>query len=72
MIIYKEKLRNLLKEKGYSMRYLKTNNIIGGQTMANISSEGNITTKTINDLCNLLECQPGDFLEFVPDDSNLL
>ena len=44
-----------------------------GITLANLSILKNqkakaIRLSTLNDICAFLECQPGDLLEFVPDD----
>lgn len=43
-----------------------------GITMANLSILKNNKAKavrfsTLNDLCDILDCQPGDLLEYVPD-----
>ena len=32
--------------------------------------DNNVNTSTIVELCKLLDCQPGDILEYVPDDEN--
>lgn len=29
-----------------------------------------LTQKALNKVCNLLECQPGDILEYIPDEIN--
>lgn len=44
-----------------------------GITMANISILKNQKAKairfdTLNKICEILQCQPGDILEYVPDD----
>ena len=33
-----------------------------------IKNGGDIDTRTISKLCKLLDCQPGDILEYVPDE----
>ena len=45
-----------------------------GITMANISILKNekakaIRFETLNSICKALQCQPGDFIEYVPDDT---
>jgi len=45
-----------------------------GITLANLSILKNQKAKavrlsTLNDICAFLECQPGDLLEFVPDET---
>ena len=49
----------------YTIR--KSGSIIGQATWKKLQSGGHIDTRTIDALCKLLDCQPGDFLEFVPD-----
>ena len=58
-IIYK-KLFKLLKEKGYSSTLWLRQNGLYAATVD--------TTDTINRLCKLLNCQPGDIMEYVPDE----
>ena len=36
-------------------------------TLQNIRQGKRITTDTIASLCDALDCQPGDILEYVPD-----
>lgn len=48
-----------------------------GITMANLSILKNQKAKavrlaTLNDICAFLECQPGDLMEYVPDEKELL
>ena len=67
-------LDNLLKSKGRTKSSLKTEKILGGGTFTTISAaiktpikEG-VSISAINDLCEALECQPGDIIEYVPDE----
>ena len=62
------KLLKLLKERGITSYTLKRDNIIGQATFKKIKEGGDIDTRTIAKLCQLLDCQPGDILEYVPDD----
>ena len=71
MPIKYDKLVVLLEQKGITSYTLKTkyNNIIGQATFKKIKEGGDIDTRTIAKLCELLNCQPGDILEYVPDSS---
>ena len=69
MPIRYEKLLGLLKEKGYTSYTMKKDNIIGQATFKKIKDGGDIDTRTISKLCALLECQPGDIMEYVPDET---
>lgn len=66
-IVY-DKLLNLMKEKGITSYTIRQNNIIGQATLKKIKNGGDIDTRTISKLCKLLDCQPGDILEYVPDE----
>lgn len=68
MAIRYDKLFKLLDEKGISTYYLRQNKIMGQQTYYNLKNgKGNLGTETLEKLCKLLDCQPGDLMEYVPD-----
>ncbi len=66
MINY-EPFWSLTKERGVSTYWLRKNGI-GAPTVTKLQTGGNIDTVTINKLCALLECQPGDLMEYTPDE----
>lgn len=61
------KLLNLMKQKGITSYTIRQNNIIGQATLTKIKNGGDIDTRTIAKFCELLDCQPGDILEYIPD-----
>lgn len=65
-IIY-DKLLAMMKQKGITSYTIRQNNIIGQATLTKIRNGGDIDTRTIAKFCELLECQPGDILEYVPN-----
>ncbi len=65
------KLIKLMKEKGLTSYKIRQNNIIGQATLTKIRNGGDIDTRTIAKLCKILDCQPGDILEYVPDDDEM-
>ena len=70
MIKYKIDILEALKTAGYSTYTLgKVNKLLPWSTIQKLR-EGNtkITLETLNVVCSLLHCQPGDLLEFVPDE----
>ena len=69
MPIKYDKLIALMREKGITSYTLKRDNIIGQATYKKIMEGGDIDTRTIAKLCKLLECQPGDILEYVPEEA---
>ncbi|MDE5741573.1 MAG: helix-turn-helix domain-containing protein [Oscillospiraceae bacterium] len=67
-IIY-DKLLAMMKQKGITSYTIRQNNIIGQATLTKIKNGGDIDTRTIAKFCELLDCQPGDILEYVSGDS---
>lgn len=67
VIRYKGDIMKALKERGYSSTYLRRNGIFGERAMAEFRHNAVFPNKTIEKLCELLNCQPGDVLEYVKD-----
>ena len=72
MPIKYDKLVAELEQRGITSYTLKAkyNNIIGQATYKKIKEGGDIDTRTIAKLCELLNCQPGDILEYVPSEKS--
>lgn len=67
-IVY-SKLFSLLKDQGRSMYDLRKNKIVGTATLEKMrKGEGHIDTRSIEKLCEYLDCQPGDIMEYIPED----
>lgn len=66
MIVYKNIL-DKLKEAGYTTYLLQKQGLIGQATLTNIRKGKPINTATLDTICELLNCQPGDVLEFKPN-----
>ena len=70
-IVY-DKLMMLLKEKGYTTYKIRQEKLIGQGTLTALKNgTGGLDSKTIARLCKILECQPGDIMEYVPDEVEL-
>ena len=68
MPISYEKLFKLLEEKNITTYYLRQNKIIGQQTYYNLKNgKGNLGTESLEKLCKLLRWQPGDLMEYIPE-----
>lgn len=62
-----DKLFEMLRAKGWNTNRIRKENLLGQATLAKLKSgEGHIDTRTIDRLCEVLECQPGDIMEYVP------
>lgn len=70
MAISFEKTRKIFKERGITSFTFRNNHVIGQATWKKIQTGGHIDTRTINALCKYLDCQPGDLLEYVPDEED--
>lgn len=67
-IIY-DKMRSLMESKGITSYVCKRDKIIGQATYRKIMEGGDIDTRTIAKMCEVLNCQPGDLLEYLPESS---
>lgn len=65
MIIYRDVL-DKLRKKGYSTYQLRKLKIMGESKIQNIR-KNNVDIKTVNQICALLNCQPGEIIEYIPD-----
>ncbi|NLB82497.1 MAG: hypothetical protein BWY15_00502 [Firmicutes bacterium ADurb.Bin193] len=66
MPIKYDKLLALLKEKGYTTYKIRKDNLISQSAWQKIrTGSGDIDTRTISRLCSVLNCQPGDIMEYV-------
>lgn len=66
-IKYKLDVLGALKEKGYTSYKIRRERIMGEQQVQQIREGVIISTAGLEKLCRLLECQPGDLLEYVPE-----
>ena len=67
-MIYKFNILAALKEKGYSSTRLRNEKIISESTMQKFRRNEMVSTDNITRLCKLFDCQPGDIIEYVPDE----
>lgn len=68
MIKYKKDIISALKEKGYSTYKIKQEKIFNQSQLQQLRDDKLLTQEALNRLCMLLECQPGDILEYVQDE----
>lgn len=65
-IVY-NKMIERMNDRGITSYTVKRDNIIGQATFRKIKEGGDIDTRTIAKMCEVLDCQPGDLLEYVPE-----
>ena len=66
MIVF-DKLWKTMAEKGFSTYKLRESCGIDSKTVRRLKANDNVETKTINKLCEVLNCSVNDILEYVPD-----
>ena len=66
-IRYKIDVLAALREKGYSQNRIREEKLIGQSYLTQIRHGELVSWKTIETICSLLGCQPGDLVEFVPE-----
>lgn len=68
-IKYRVDVLDALKAQGWSTYRLgsKGEKIIGERTLQVLRQGGPVTFEILARICALLDCQPGDLLEYVPD-----
>lgn len=68
MPISYQKLFALLEEKGWTTYRIRKEKLIGQGTLTALKKgTGGLDSKTIARICKVLNCQPGDIMEYVPD-----
>lgn len=66
MPISYNRLFKIMKSKGKSQYYLRKNGISPSIFNKLKNNTGGLDARTIEKLCILLECQPGDIMEYIP------
>ena len=66
-IIYKVNVLQELKNAGYNTNRIRTEKLIGQATLQQLRNGQLVSWATIETICKLLNCQPGDILEYIPD-----
>ena len=67
MPIKYDKLMDLMKKKGLSTYRIRQENIISQSALTAIKNGKSVTIETIAKLCKVLNCQPGDIMEYVEE-----
>ncbi len=62
------KLLDMMEKRGITSYTIKRDGIIGQATFRKIKEGGHIDTRTIEKLCEYLNCQPGNIMEYVKEE----
>lgn len=56
-----------LKYRGYPTTRLRKEKLLSQSTIQNLRSGEGVSWRSLEIICDLLECQPGDLLERIPE-----
>lgn len=71
MIVF-DKLWETMKERGFSTYTLREKCGIDSKTVRRLKANENIETKTLNKLCEALDCSLNDIAEYIKCDTDSL
>ncbi len=66
-IKYKMNLVTALKEAGYNSTVIRQEKIMGQRELQKLRHNELVSWATIETICKLLQCQPGDILEYTEE-----
>ena len=69
MIRYKVDILPALKAHGFSSYRLRQEKLIGQRVITQLRNHELVSWAVMDSLCRMLDCQPGDLVEFISDDS---
>jgi DNA-binding Xre family transcriptional regulator len=67
MLVYKIDVIETLKESGYNTTRILKENILSQSAMQKIRHGEMVGAKTLDQLCRLLDMQPGNIIKYVED-----
>lgn len=68
-IQYKIDVLKSLKEHGFNTTRIRKEKLLSEGALQSLREEKAISFANLEKLCVLLNCQPGDILEYVPDET---
>lgn len=66
-IVYRFDVMEALKKAGYTTYSLRKKKLLSESTVQKLREGRMVALENIDAFCRLLECQPGDLLQYVPD-----
>lgn len=67
MVRYKIDVLSALADAGYSSYRLRKEKLMGERTIQQLRTNALVSWATIDIICRLLNCQPGDLLEYTAE-----
>lgn len=69
-IQYKGDILAALKAAGFTTYKMRKDKLLGESVIQQLRSGEPVSWANIDRLCAMLQCQPGDLLEYIPDGEN--
>ena len=69
-VVYKMEMLPALKKAGYNTNRIRKEKLFGERTVQKFREHKALSFNELNKLCQLLNCQPGDLIAYVPDPKN--
>lgn len=66
-LVYKIDILSALKEKGFNTNTLRTQKLLAEGVIQSLREKKPISWANISKICELLNCQPADILEYQED-----
>lgn len=64
---YKVNVLTELKNRGYNTNRIRTEALLSQSTLQKLREGKGVSWDNIETLCRLIECQPGELIEYLPD-----
>lgn len=68
-LTYKIDVLQALKDKGYTLKRIHRERLLGNGTIQKLRLKQPVAWGVLEKLCEILDCQPDDFVEYVSDDN---
>ena len=68
MFRVKVDIMDLLKDAGYSSYRIAKESIFGSATVTKFRRKGLPSWNELDKLCNLIQCEPWEIIEYIPND----
>lgn len=68
-IVYKIDVLAELRKKGYTQNRIREEKLLGQSYLTQLRHGELVSWKTLDTICKLLECQPGDIVEYMPEEN---
>ncbi len=65
---YRIDVMKALKEKGVTTYAMRKDKLLSESTIQKLRKGIGVSWENLDTLCKLLQCQPGDIVEYIPDE----